>query len=165
MKYNGYYEGCPECIRPFWISREPVTWPWCNMAASQRRPYCASVNSHSPVGLDSRQWDAIDWACALCDLRIHKDRRNRSANLHRCACPSYSCHAGFFGKTSLTQFCQPPYSHILLPVTSGFYQSGNRLWKWGDLWMRLSHSTQAQSAASHCRLTSPTEELLFTVTQ
>jgi hypothetical protein len=48
------YEACPESIQPFWTSREPVVWPWCNLAASQRRPYCASVNSHSPVGLVSR---------------------------------------------------------------------------------------------------------------
>jgi hypothetical protein len=46
--------------------------PWCNLAASQRTPYCASVNSHPPVGLVSRQWDAVDWACVLCDRRIHK---------------------------------------------------------------------------------------------
>ena len=56
----------------FLISREPVAWQWCNVAASQRRPYCASVNSHCPVGLVSRQWDAVDWACVLCDRRIHK---------------------------------------------------------------------------------------------
>jgi len=62
----------PESIQPFWISREPVAWPWCNLATSQRRPYCPSVNSHSPVGLVSRQWDAFDWACVLCDRRIHK---------------------------------------------------------------------------------------------
>jgi len=37
------------------ISRKPVAWPRCNLAASQKRPYCASVNSHSPVGLVSRQ--------------------------------------------------------------------------------------------------------------
>jgi len=48
------YEGCPESIQPFWISREPVAWPWYNLAASQRRPSCASVSSHSPVGLVSR---------------------------------------------------------------------------------------------------------------
>ena len=66
------YVGCPESIHPFWISREPIAWPWCNLVASQRRPYCASVNSHSPVGLVIRQWDAIDWACVLCDHRIHK---------------------------------------------------------------------------------------------
>jgi hypothetical protein len=63
--------------------------PWCNLAASQRRPYCASVNSHSPVGLVSRQWEAVDWACVLCDRRIHNDRASRSANLHQCSCPFY----------------------------------------------------------------------------
>jgi hypothetical protein len=38
------YEACLESIQPFWMSRKPVAWPWCNLAASQRRPYCASVN-------------------------------------------------------------------------------------------------------------------------
>jgi len=47
-------------------------WSWCNLAASQRRPYCVSVNSRSPVGLVSRQWDAVDWACVLAHCRIHK---------------------------------------------------------------------------------------------
>ena len=55
-----------------WISRKRGAWPWCNLAASQRRHYCAFVNTHSPVGLVSRQWDAVDWACILCDCRIHK---------------------------------------------------------------------------------------------
>ena len=71
------YEACRESIQPFWISREPVTWPWCNLAASQRRPYCASVNSYSSVGLVSRQWDAVDWACVLCERRIHKSHFQR----------------------------------------------------------------------------------------
>jgi len=26
------YEGCPESIRPFLISREPFPWPWCDLA-------------------------------------------------------------------------------------------------------------------------------------
>jgi len=34
------YEGCPESIQLFWISRESVMWSWCNLPASQRRPYC-----------------------------------------------------------------------------------------------------------------------------
>ena len=67
--YIYIYESCPERIQPFWISREPVARPWCNFAANQRRPYCASVNIHSPVGLVIRQWDAVDWACVLCDRR------------------------------------------------------------------------------------------------
>ena len=66
------YKGCPESIQPFWIYWEMVGLPWCNLAASQRRPYWASVNSHSPVGLVSWQWDAVDWDCVLCDRRIHK---------------------------------------------------------------------------------------------
>ena len=68
------YEGSPESIQPFWISREPVAWPWCNLAAGQRRSYCLSVNSHASVGLVSRQWDAVDWACVLYDRRVHKSR-------------------------------------------------------------------------------------------
>ena len=54
---------------------------------------------HSPVGLVSRQWDAVDWACVLCDRRIHNDRASRSANLYQRACPFYSCCAGFYSKT------------------------------------------------------------------
>jgi len=46
--------------------------PWCNLAASQRRPYYASVNGHSPVGLVIHQWDTADWPCVLCDHSIHK---------------------------------------------------------------------------------------------
>jgi len=61
------YKVCLESIQPFWISREPVMWSWCSLAASQRRPYCASMNSHSPMGLVGQQWAAIDWACVLCD--------------------------------------------------------------------------------------------------
>jgi len=81
------YEGCLESIQPFWISWEPVPWPWCNLAASQRRPYCASVNSRSPVGLVSRQWDAVDWACVLCNRHIHNDGANRSTSSWYCVCP------------------------------------------------------------------------------
>ena len=92
------YEACPENIQPFWISGEPVAWPWCNLADSQRRPYCAPVNSHSPVGLVSRQWDAVEWACVLCDRRIHNDWASRSANLHQCAWLFYSSRARFFGQ-------------------------------------------------------------------
>jgi hypothetical protein len=74
-------------------------WPWCNLVASQRRPYCVSANSHSPMGLISRQWDTTDWACVLCDRRIHSDQVSRSAS-SQCTCPFYSSHAGFSGKAS-----------------------------------------------------------------
>jgi hypothetical protein len=95
------YKACLESILPFWISRELVVWPWCNLATSQRRPFCASMNSHSPVGLVGRQWDTVDWACVLRDRRIYNDRASRSASLLQCACPFYSSRAGFFlGKIS-----------------------------------------------------------------
>ena len=57
-----YYEVCLESIQPFWISWEHVVWPWCNLAASQRKLYCACVNSHSPIGLVSQQWNTVGWA-------------------------------------------------------------------------------------------------------
>jgi len=53
------HKACPESICPFWISRKPFVWPWCNSAASQRRPYWAPVISHSPMGVVSWQWDAV----------------------------------------------------------------------------------------------------------
>ena len=110
------YVGCPESIQPFWISREPMAWPWCNLVASQRRPYCASVNSQSPVWLVSRQWDAVEWACLLCDRRIKNDRASRSASLRQGACPLYSSRAGFSWQSiTFTQVCQPPYSLDLAP--------------------------------------------------
>ena len=65
------YEVCWKSIRLFWVSREPIAWPSCNLTGSQRRLYCASANSHSPVGLVSRQWGTVEWTCALRDRRIH----------------------------------------------------------------------------------------------
>jgi len=108
------YEGCSESIQPFWISLEPSAWTWCNLTASQRRPYCASFNSHFPVGLVRWQWDAVEWACILCDHRIHDDRASRSASSRQCACLFYSSRAGSFfwggGEHHITQVCQHPHS-------------------------------------------------------
>ena len=111
------YEGCPESMQPFWISRETIAWPWCNLVTSQRRPYCASVNSYSPVGLVSRQWDAVDWACVLCDGRIHNDQASRPPSSQQCTWPFYGSRAGvfFLAKHHIAQVCQPPYSPDLTP--------------------------------------------------
>jgi len=49
------YEACLESIHPFRIYREPVAWSRCNLAAIQRRTYCACKNSHSNMGLVSWQ--------------------------------------------------------------------------------------------------------------
>jgi hypothetical protein len=114
------YKASPVSSQPFWISQEQVTWPWCNLAASQRRPYCASMNSYSPVGLVSRQWGTTDWACVLCDHRIHNDWACRSANLHQCGCPFYSFVQGFCGKTlhhpGLSVTLQPRFGSLWLLV-------------------------------------------------
>ena len=154
------YEGCTKSIQPFWISREPFTLPWCNLAACQRRPYCASVNSHSPVGLLSRQWDSDDWACVLCDRRIYNDRASWSVSSRQSACSFYISHAGFFRKASHHPGVSAPLKPDLAPCDFWLFPKLNCRWKRGDLWKRPSHSTQSLSTASHCRLTSPTGEWL-----
>jgi len=118
LELQGNHKGCPESIQPFWISWGPVAWSWCNLAASQRRLYCSSMNSHSPVGLISRQWNAVDWAYVLCDLRIHNDWSSKSASSRQCACPFYSSRAGFFFWQSITspRSVSPPTAQIWLHV-------------------------------------------------
>jgi len=113
-------EGCPESIQPFWISWERVAWPWCNLALSQRRHYCASFYSHSPVGLVSRQWDALDWACVLCDRRIHNDRASRSASSLQCVTHSTAlvqvlfCFAKASHHPGLSAHLQPRFGSLPL---------------------------------------------------
>jgi len=112
-------KGYPETIWSFWISSEPIAWPWCILTASQRRRYCVSVNSHSPMGLVSQQWDANDWTCVLCDRCIHNDRASRSASSRQCACPFYSNCAGFFFWQNITspRSVSPTTAQIWLPAT------------------------------------------------
>jgi hypothetical protein len=62
--------------------------------------HCASMNSHSPMGLVSWHWDTVDWACVICDCCIHSDWVSRSASSWHCPCPFYSSCAGFFGEAS-----------------------------------------------------------------
>jgi len=68
---NITYQEMKENIQPPWISREMFTFPWCNLAASQRRSDCTSLNSQSPVDLVSLQWDAVDWSCVMLMGNIH----------------------------------------------------------------------------------------------
>ena len=118
------YEACPESIQPFRISQEPVEWPWCNLAASKKRPCCASVNSRAPVGLVSRQWNAVNWAWILCDRRIHNDRASRSANLHQYTCPIYSSRLGFFWQNIAShRSVSTLTAQIWLPATCFFFKA------------------------------------------
>ena len=107
------YEGCLESIQPFWISREPVARPWCKLAVSQTRPYCASVNSHSPVGLVSRQWDAF-WLSLWTVWPSHSQWPSEQicfiTTMHL-SILQFSCRPFFLGggaKHHITQGCQPP---------------------------------------------------------
>jgi len=88
------------------------------LAASQRRPYCISMNSHSPMGLVSWQWDAIDRACVLCDRCIHSGQASRSASSRQCTCPFYSSRADVFDKAShrpgLSAAQQPRFATLRL---------------------------------------------------
>jgi hypothetical protein len=104
-KVSGHFEYLENPLRGL-----DVTWQ-----PAQKRPYCASVNSHSPVGLVSWQWDAVDWACVPCDRHIHDDQASRSASSWQCACRFYSSRAGFLAKHHITQVCQPSYSSDLAP--------------------------------------------------
>ena len=161
-KCRNVYEGCPESIQPFWISREPIEWPWCNLAANHRRPYCSSVNSQSPVGLVSRQWDAVGWACV--HVTSHSEWQIEQISfITTMSLPilQLSCRFFFWQSNTSPTSVSPPTAQIWLPATSGFSQTWNRRWKGGDLWIRRSHSTQTQSTASHCRVTSPTGEWMF----
>ena len=80
--------------------------------------------------------------------------------LHNDNAPAHSTALvqAFFGKASHhPDLSAPPTAQIWLPATFGFSQSSKRRWNGGDLWMWRSHSTQAQSTASHCRVSSPKE--------
>ena len=117
-----YYVNCPGSNQPFWIYQELVAWPWCNLASSQRRPYCASVNSHSPVGLVSWQWDAVDWACVLCDVGIHNDPSEQTSESASMRLPilQLTCRL-FLANHHITQVCQHPYSTNLAPWNFWFF--------------------------------------------
>ena len=159
------YEGCPESIRPFWISREPVAWPGCNLAASQKRPYCAFMNSNSPVGLVSRQWDAVFWACVLCDRRIHNGRAGRYSS-RQCANLVYSSRAGFFGKASHHSCLSAPLQRRFGSVRLLAFLKAKIAFESEEICQCNCHTVHKLSQR---RLTAdrlaPTEEWLFTDAQ
>jgi len=160
------YEVCPESIRPFWISRDPVAWPWCNSAASHRRPYYVSVNSHSPVGLVSRQWDAVDWAYVLCDRHIHKSPpfqkrfylwdKSEVSRRQMWAVRGWQTWVmwSFAKKKNQHENCRMGMCIVVMNLicSLGHFECDG-------------HTAHKLGQASHCRLTSPTGEWLFTDAQ
>jgi hypothetical protein len=90
-----------------------------NLAASQRWPYCGSMNSHCPVGLVSWQWDAVDWACVLC-VTVTFTMTERADQLHHDNVPAHSTALmqTFSGKAShhpgLSTPLQPRFGSLRL---------------------------------------------------
>jgi hypothetical protein len=93
-----------------------------NLAASQRRPCCASVNSHSHVGLVSRQWDAVNWACVLCDHHISQwpSKQNSFITTTRLLILKLSCSL-FWWRAISPRSVSPPTAQIWIHVTSVFF--------------------------------------------
>ena len=76
-----------------------------------------------------------------------------------------SCRPFFLQNTASFMAVINTTPQIWFFATSDFTQRYNRRWKVGDMWMRRTHSKQVQSTTSHCRLTSPMWEWLFTDAQ
>jgi hypothetical protein len=80
-----------------------------------RGPYCVSVNSHSPVGLVSRQWVVVDWA--VCCVTVAFTMTEWADKLHRVNAPAHSTAfvQAFLAKHYIIQVIQSPYSPDLVP--------------------------------------------------
>ena len=151
---GGTYEACLESIQPFWKSREPVAWPWFNLAASQRRPYCASVNSHFPVGLVSRQCDAVDLPSVLWPSHSKWPGEQISfITTMRQPILQLSCRLFFFVKAShhpgLSAPLQPRFGSLRLLT---FPKAKIARWN-GDLW----NATVTQNTSSVNGVSLPTD--------
>ena len=74
---------------------------------TQRRPYCASMNSYSPVGLVSRQWDAAGWACVRVTVAFRMTER--ADKLHHDNAPAHStAFALFWPSITSSRSVSPP---------------------------------------------------------
>ena len=114
----------PESVQPFLISREPVTWPWCNLETSQRRPYCTYVNSHSHVGASQsavrRRWLnlCIVWPS---QSQWPSEQISFITTMHL-PIPQLSCRLLWQSITS-PRSVSTPTAQIWLPASSGFSHS------------------------------------------
>ena len=113
------YEVCPETIWPFWISSERVTWPSCNLAASQRRHYCTLSSGVSKSAV-RRRWLSLCTAWSS-HSRWLSEQISFITTMHL-PIPQLSCRLFWLNIASLRSV-SPPTAHIWLPATSGFSQS------------------------------------------
>jgi hypothetical protein len=90
------------------------------LGSQSEETYCASMNSHSPMGPVSRQWDSIDWACVMCDHRIHNDWASRKLHQDNGPAHSVTLVQAFLGQTShhpsLSVCLQPRFGSLQLLV-------------------------------------------------
>ena len=123
-----------------------MAWPWCTLAASQRRPYWHPRTVILPwgqtVGSETSLAEFVYGVTVTFKMTEPADQR---------ICLNAPAHSkvlvqAFFGKTSLhpglSAPLQPRFGSLRRMV---FLKAKNRRWKWGDLWMQRSHNTQAQS--------------------
>jgi hypothetical protein len=127
------YKGCPESIQPFWISRELATWHGCNLAASQKRPYCLCTVWPSHSLWPSEQ---ISFTMTMCLLILQ-----------------LSCRFFFLAKHHITQVCQHPYSSDLAPRDFWFFPKLKTLFKG----RRFMNATVTQYASSVNGVSLPTD--------
>jgi hypothetical protein len=107
------YEGCPEGIRPFWISREPVAWRvGGDLSANLWTVILPRGASQSAV---RRQWLSL---CTVCPSHSQWP----SEQIRQYACPFYSYRAVIFFDvlTSIVSFYTGPQSRggVAYGVTS-----------------------------------------------
>jgi len=148
------YEGCPESIQPFWISLEPVGWPWYNLAASQRPYWDVRVESLSRGASQSavrRRWLSVCtvWPSyskitflSTTILGLGKARSRMKTNLDCTGVLTDLVDVILCQKQKPARELYNGQAHCRVEV--------NLLAR--SLWMRWSHSTQARSTTSHCRL-------------
>jgi hypothetical protein len=117
------YEGCPEGIQPFWISREPVAWP-CNLASqAEGILLCIREQSFSRGASQSavrRRWLSLctvwpshsKWPSELISFTMTM----------RLPILQLSCRL-FWQSIKSPRSVSPPTAQIWLPATSGFSQN------------------------------------------
>jgi hypothetical protein len=142
------------------VLREPVVWPWCNLAVSQRRRYCATANSHSSKGPVSRLWDGTDWPCVLYNHSHSQISYLSTAILalgkaRSCKEPNLGWRGGLTDVGDMWSFATRACKRAV-------EWAGTLLW-----WTRsapsvilnttVTHYT-VEPTASHCQLTSPMGE-------
>jgi hypothetical protein len=140
------------------------------MGASQsavRRRWLSLCTVWSSSGLVSRQWDTVDWAFLLCMI-VALRMTERADQLPHDSAPAHSKSLvqDFLAKHRITQVCQPNLEagygllRILAFLKTKIAVENKEICECdGHTVHKLSQT------ASHCRLTSPTVQRLYTDAQ